>query len=286
MSNTQEAAQGGPGNATDDRGGRWYHTAATTVSGSQEPSSSSIHEFQRSESMATSSKTYSNEDAARLAVETLRVASVPPREIRLLTSRPLADIRREPVGGFAGPVGPDAPVGTFAGSTHRRSDDAGSFATGSFAGDAHQQRQGSFGDVERVTIVTYKADAERLPSDRVSRDPAAAPQTCARRRRHRTRGRGAPQGPHGRAGRRSGDRAGRDRRAARAYGEGRLSPVEVLLPPPPSDEGGSALPESDCFQGFVIIGERPPANEPAGLIVWTTSTPRRLTAAGGALSTT
>jgi hypothetical protein len=111
--------------------------------------------------MPTLSKTYPNEDAARLAVETLRVASVPRREIRLLTSRPLPDIRREPVGGFAGPVGPDAPVGTFAGSAHRRSDDAGSFATGSFAGDAHQLRQGSFGDVERVTIVTYKADAER-----------------------------------------------------------------------------------------------------------------------------
>jgi hypothetical protein len=111
--------------------------------------------------MATSSKTYPNEDAARLAVETRQVASVPPREIRLLTSRPLPDIRREPVGGFAGPVGPDAPVATFAGGTHRRSDDAGSFATGSFAGDTHQQRQGSFGDVERVTIVTYEADAER-----------------------------------------------------------------------------------------------------------------------------
>ena len=106
--------------------------------------------------MATLSRTYPNKDAGRGAVETLRVASVPPREIRLLTSRPLADIRREPVGGFAGPVGPDAPVGTFAGRTGRRSDDAGSFA-----GDAHQLRQGSFGDVERVTIVTYKPDAER-----------------------------------------------------------------------------------------------------------------------------
>ncbi len=89
MFDTQEAAQGGPGNATDDRGRRWYHTAATTVGGPQEPSSSSIHQFQRSESMATSSKTYPNEDAARRAVETLRVASVPPREIRLLSSRPL-----------------------------------------------------------------------------------------------------------------------------------------------------------------------------------------------------
>jgi hypothetical protein len=111
--------------------------------------------------MTTLSKTYPNEDAGRRAVETLRAASVPPREIRLLTSRPLADIRREPVGGFAGPVGPDAPVGNFAGRTGRRSDDAGSFATGSFAGDQHQLRQGSFGDVERVTIVTYKPDAER-----------------------------------------------------------------------------------------------------------------------------
>jgi hypothetical protein len=110
--------------------------------------------------MTTLSKTYRNEDAARGAVETLRAASLSPREIRLLTSRPLADIRREPVGGFAGPVGPDAPVGTFAG-TGRRSDDAGSFATGSVAGDARGQRQGSFGDVERVTIVTYKPDAER-----------------------------------------------------------------------------------------------------------------------------
>jgi hypothetical protein len=111
--------------------------------------------------MTTLSKTYRNEDAARGAVETLRAASVPPREIRLLTSRPLADIRREPVGGFAGAVAPNAPVGNFAGRTGRRSDHAGSFATGSFAGDAHQLRQGSFGDVERVTIVSYKRDAER-----------------------------------------------------------------------------------------------------------------------------
>lgn len=111
--------------------------------------------------MATLIRTYPNEDAARRAVETLRVASVPPREIRLLTSRPLPDIRREPVGGFGGAVGPDAPVGTFAGGTRRRSDDAGSFATGSFSGDARQRRQGSFGDAERVTIVTHVPGAER-----------------------------------------------------------------------------------------------------------------------------
>ena len=110
--------------------------------------------------MATFTKAYTSEGTARRAVETLRAASVPPREMRLLMSRPLRDVRREAVGGFAGPVGPDAPVGTFAGHTRRRSDDAGSFATGSFAGDPGQRRQGSFGDVERVTVVTYKADVE------------------------------------------------------------------------------------------------------------------------------
>lgn len=111
--------------------------------------------------MATFIKAYPTEDAARRAVETLRAASVPPREIRLLTSRPLHDIRSEPVGGFAGPLGPDAPVGTFSGRIHRRSDDQGSFATGSSAGDPAGRREGSFGDVERVNIATCNVDAER-----------------------------------------------------------------------------------------------------------------------------
>ena len=105
--------------------------------------------------MATLTKSYTREEAARLAVETLRAASGPPRGIWLLSSRPLHDRRREPVGGFAGPLGPDAPVGTFAGQARRRSDD-----TGSFSGDRGQRRRGSFGDVERVMVVTYKADVE------------------------------------------------------------------------------------------------------------------------------
>jgi hypothetical protein len=110
--------------------------------------------------MATLSKTYPSEDAARRAVEALRAAGVPPRDIRLLTSRPPHNIRREPRGGFAGPVAPDAPVGSYAGVARRRGQGAGSFATGSFAGDPDRQRQGSFGDVERVVIVIYKDDAE------------------------------------------------------------------------------------------------------------------------------
>ena len=110
--------------------------------------------------MAALSKTYPSEEAARQAVETLRAAGVPPRHIRLLTSRPLRDARREARGGFAGPVGPDAPVGTYAGQVHRRQLRIGSFATGSFTGDP-DRREGSFADVERIVILTYENDAAR-----------------------------------------------------------------------------------------------------------------------------
>jgi hypothetical protein len=109
--------------------------------------------------MATLSKTYPSEDAARRAVEALRAAGVPPGDIRLLTSRPQRDIRREPVGGFAGPIG-TGPIGSYAGVARRRGQGVGSFATGSFAGDPDRQREGSFADVERVVIVIYKDDAE------------------------------------------------------------------------------------------------------------------------------
>jgi hypothetical protein len=111
--------------------------------------------------MAALSKTYPSEEGARQAVETLRAAGVPPRHIRLLVGHPMRDLRREPRGGFAGPVGPDAPVGTYAGQVHRRHLRVGSFATGSFPGDPDRQREGSFADVERVVIVVYKDDAER-----------------------------------------------------------------------------------------------------------------------------
>ena len=110
--------------------------------------------------MAALIKTYPTEVAARRAVEALRAAGVPPRQIRLLTSRPPHDTRREPVGGFAGPIGTNAPIGNFASVPRRRGQGVGSFATGSFAGDPDLQREGSFGDVDRVVIVTYNDDSE------------------------------------------------------------------------------------------------------------------------------
>ena len=106
--------------------------------------------------MTTLTKTYPTELAARRAVEALRATGVPERDIRLLAGSAARDIRQEPVGGFAGPVAPDAPIGTYGGRVLQRRQGAGSFA-----GVPDQQRQGSFADTDRVVIVTYKGDAER-----------------------------------------------------------------------------------------------------------------------------
>jgi hypothetical protein len=107
-------------------------------------------------SMTTLTKTYATEFAACRAVDALRATGGAERDIRLLAGSAPRDIRREPVGGFAGPVAPDAPVGTFGGRVLERRQ-----GTGSFAGDPDQQRQGSFADTDRVVIVTYRGDAER-----------------------------------------------------------------------------------------------------------------------------
>ena len=106
--------------------------------------------------MTTLTKTYTTELTARHAVEALRATGVPEPDIRLLTGTAPRDIRHEPVGGFAGPIAPDAPIGTYGGRVLQRRQGAGSFA-----GDPDQQRQGSFADTDRVVIVTYQGDAER-----------------------------------------------------------------------------------------------------------------------------
>jgi hypothetical protein len=107
-------------------------------------------------SMMTLSKTYATELAARRAVKALRATGVPERDIRLLAGTARRDIRHEPVGGFAGPVASDAPIGTYGGRVLQRRQGAGSFA-----GDPDQQRQASFADTDRIAIVTHTGDAER-----------------------------------------------------------------------------------------------------------------------------
>jgi hypothetical protein len=100
--------------------------------------------------MSTLCRTYSDEVEARAAVERLLAGGAPRRAVRLLSGSPLHDVRAEPVGSFAGTIGPDAPVGRFAGPPRRRWQGAGIFA-----GDPDRQRKGSFGDVERDVIVTF-----------------------------------------------------------------------------------------------------------------------------------
>jgi hypothetical protein len=111
--------------------------------------------------MAVLTKTHPNEDAAHRVVGARWAAAEPLGDILLLTGRPLRDIHRQAAGGFAGPVRPDAPVGTYSGHIRRRYQAAGSFATGSSAGDIDRQRKSSFGDIECAVIVTHKDHMER-----------------------------------------------------------------------------------------------------------------------------
>src|ERR687891_2822505 len=77
-------------------------------------------------SMTTLTKTYATVVAARRAVEALRATGVPERDIRLLAGSAPRDIRHEPVGGFAGPLAPNAPIGTYGRRTIQRRHGAGS----------------------------------------------------------------------------------------------------------------------------------------------------------------
>jgi len=106
--------------------------------------------------MATLTYTYPSENAARRAVEELPTGGARARDIRLLVGSAPHDVRREPVGGFAGPIAPDAPVGTYGGTVLRRRQ-----GTGGYSGDPVRQRQGSYADADRVVIVTLAGDAER-----------------------------------------------------------------------------------------------------------------------------
>jgi hypothetical protein len=106
--------------------------------------------------MTTLRTAYPTGAGARCAIEAMRAAGESPHDIRLLIGGRPGDVRREPVGGFAGPVAPAAPVGTFGDRRVLRRQGAGGFA-----GDPARQRQGSFADTERVVIVTHTADAER-----------------------------------------------------------------------------------------------------------------------------
>lgn len=104
--------------------------------------------------MATLCKTYPTPEAAREAVEQLQAAGVPAHDIRLLTGGMLHDIRREPVGSFAGTIAPETRVGNYGNALRLRRQ-----GRGAYAGDPDAQRQGSFADTDGDLIES--ADGQR-----------------------------------------------------------------------------------------------------------------------------
>jgi nucleotide-binding universal stress UspA family protein len=95
---------------------------------------------------------YADETAARRAAEPLGDTGV----ARLVTGRRPNDVPAQVVGSFAGALVPSAPVGTFASVPRRRQQGAGSFA-----GDPDEQRQNSFGDIDRNVIARHENGAVR-----------------------------------------------------------------------------------------------------------------------------
>jgi hypothetical protein len=101
-------------------------------------------------------RSYNDELEAHRAVERLMELGVDGREIKVLMGEPSRDARDEPAGGFAGELPPEHEVGDFGDRGH----DAGEGA-GTFAGSAANQREGSFGDIDRDTVASYPAGVER-----------------------------------------------------------------------------------------------------------------------------
>jgi hypothetical protein len=104
--------------------------------------------------MPTLCRAYSTEDEAHAAVERLLGAGTSDSDIRVVMGRPVQDHRDDRAGGFAGPTG--ELIGTFAGAAV-----SGRAETGSFAGAA-DQRRGGFGDLDRETVISYRAGVPHI----------------------------------------------------------------------------------------------------------------------------
>ena len=127
--------------------------------------------------MATLCKTYSSDALATQAVDALRSAGVPGPDIHLLTGCREHDVRREPMGRFAGSIAPDEQVGTYGDSPRLRSQ-----AKGGWAGHPDEHRQGTFADTDLDVIVTGEGSSQSSGDGAVARllheagvhDPEAA----------------------------------------------------------------------------------------------------------------
>ena len=109
--------------------------------------------------MATSTlcKTFSSNESALHAAEALSAAGVPAGDTGVLIGHRYDDARTERVGGFGGPIGPDASSGKYARPPRLRWR-----AAGAFVARPDDQRQGSFGDVDRILSVTRQDGDQRV----------------------------------------------------------------------------------------------------------------------------
>jgi hypothetical protein len=116
--------------------------------------------------MSVRCDTYSGEPEARRAMRALEADGVPTADIHLLSGRRFHDVRREPVGGFAGPVDPDAPVGKYAGPARIRRQ-----AAGGWVGAPDGQRQGTYGDADLGTDGEFRRilSDSSLPEETIER---------------------------------------------------------------------------------------------------------------------
>jgi hypothetical protein len=104
--------------------------------------------------MATLCKVFDDEAAALSEVESLIARDVRGEDVRVLRGAPTRDAREDPMGSFAAGHGDD-PMGTFAGPESTAVE--GSFAPGH---DAHAERLGSFGQIDRDTVTTFPSAVE------------------------------------------------------------------------------------------------------------------------------
>jgi hypothetical protein len=100
-------------------------------------------------------RSYASHGEALQAVGAVLGAGIPGEDVLVLMGEPPRDVHEEPVGEFAGPTEPDAPVGEFAGGPVPRGSQTGAFAGG-------EQRGGSFADAEGELLASYPEGVERM----------------------------------------------------------------------------------------------------------------------------
>jgi len=104
--------------------------------------------------MPTVCKSFEDEDSAQREVEALIARGVAGEDVRVLRGAPRRDAHTDPHGSYADGRGGDG-VGTFAGPPTTEAE--GSYAPGH---DAHAERLGSFGDIDRDTVASFPCSVE------------------------------------------------------------------------------------------------------------------------------